>query len=178
MLQKSAFTKPYRMTSVPEAHVLTVAVEDEDPATAKERAAAGEPLTRVEFHALDTPGNEVFYPLNTGHSTWQRCDAAVLMYDPSVRDSFTSLGKWRRRLSEQLSREARGVVIANKNDLDAELRVVSDEDGRELASSLGWSFHSVSVKEGTSVKDPLRALAKEVAAAFEATAAAVTAVTG
>lgn len=68
-LQKASFSKPYRMSTVPEAHVLTVAVEDEEPAVAKERAAAGVPLTRVEFHALDAPGNEVFYPLNTGNET-------------------------------------------------------------------------------------------------------------
>lgn len=30
------------------------------------------------------------------------------MYDPSVRDSFTSLSKWRRRLSEQVPRTIQG----------------------------------------------------------------------
>lgn len=54
------------MTSSPGLQVLTVVAEEEDAATAKERAAAGEALTRVEFHCLDTQGNEAFFPLNTG----------------------------------------------------------------------------------------------------------------
>jgi hypothetical protein len=45
-----------------------VATEDEDPDVARERAAKGVALTRVEFHVLDAPGSEVFYPLNVGDS--------------------------------------------------------------------------------------------------------------
>lgn len=66
-------------------------------------------------------------------------------------------------------------MIANKCDLDEDLRTVPDEEGQALAISLGMSFHSISVKEGTSAKEPLRELARTVAEGFEAAVTAAAA---
>lgn len=74
-LQEAKFSAGYRMTTTPALQVLTVVAEEEDAATAKERAAAGVALTRVEFHCLDTQGNEAFFPLNTGDSVVSRSTA-------------------------------------------------------------------------------------------------------
>ncbi|KAA0165737.1 hypothetical protein FNF31_01714 [Cafeteria roenbergensis] len=168
-LQESKFSAGYRMTSSPGLQVLTVVAEEEDAATAKERAAAGEALTRVEFHCLDTQGNEAFFPLNTGDVVWERADAVCLFYDVSVRDTFTSLSKWRRRLSEQAPAANDGFVLCNKMDLDDDMHAVDEEEARAFAEAQGLDFHACSVKDGTGVKEPLQALAARIARRFNET---------
>jgi len=92
-LEKSTFSAPYKMTATPELKVLTVVAEDEDAETAKVRAAAGEPLTRVEFHCLDAPGNEVFYPLSTGDPTVRRGAQARPPVEPLLPLTYLRSGR-------------------------------------------------------------------------------------
>jgi Ras-related protein Rab-8A len=108
---------------------------------------------------------------------WHRANAVALVYDVCSRDSFMSLGKWHRRLTEVATAPLEGVVIANKTDVDDDRVQVPDEEGQEFAEAHRFSFHKCSAKRGTGLREPLQALARRIAASFAETVAVATAAT-
>jgi GTPase KRas len=82
----------------------------------------------------------------------------ILVYSITWRHSFDQIIPMLQRINAsyraQSSIPLAVVLVANKCDLDAEgLRVVSAQEGQELAQSIGASFFETSAKERIHIED-------------------------
>jgi len=92
-----------------------------------------------------------------------RCaHAAVLCYDINNRESFEKIGYWMEEVRKYATKEdIRFVIMGTKSDLRNE-RVVSTDEGRQLAESLGAKFFETSAKKNLNVDEVFQVLAKAV----------------
>lgn len=106
-----------------------------------------DPRYLVEFHAIDTPGQSIFYPRDLGTELWGNADAVLLVFDLTSRDSFASLSKWHRRVQEALGgvSSVMGAIVGTRADVEESRRVVAEEDIQEFAESVNMPYFPVAV---------------------------------
>ncbi len=108
---------------------------------------------------IDLGGQDDFGSLRTQY--YKDAHYALLVYDITSRESFTSLPDWLKGMEVALDRELPGMVIGNKNDMNSQ-RVVSELDGRSFADSINWPFFETSAKTGENVEIVFSRVAKEL----------------
>jgi small GTP-binding protein len=89
-------------------------------------------------------------------------EAAFIVFDLTSRESFENVKSWYEEISELIEeKDIPIVVIGNKSDL-TEQRLISTEEGEELAKSLseyGSSYIETSALTGNNVKDAFELIA-------------------
>ena len=86
----------------------------------------------------------------------------LIVYDITCRQSFEDVKTWIEDCKKQCSNEIYMILIGNKLDLE-EQRVITKEEGEELAEELGMKFYETSAKDGTNVEDIFINPADEIA---------------
>ena len=70
----------------------------------------------------------------------------MIVYDITDKESFDEIqNTWLDEVNRYAPSTASKVIVGNKNDLE-ENRVISRDDGKELASQLGYEFFETSAK--------------------------------
>ena len=82
------------------------------------------------------------------------------MYDISNRESFDHLTKWLDLIKDAIN-DIPIVLVGNKIDKEEE-RLVSYNEGEQLAKELNISFFESSGKENKNVKEPFYSLCEEI----------------
>ncbi|KJE97215.1 Ras like enriched [Capsaspora owczarzaki ATCC 30864] len=109
---------------------------------------------------VDTPGQDEFSIFPTRYSVG--IHGYVLVYSVTSRTSFEMLKIIREKLLNMTGTNSVPLVlVGNKTDLVGE-RVVTFEDGRELAAQWGCGFVESSAKRNNSVKEIFESLLEEV----------------
>lgn len=123
-------------------------------------------------HNFDFQGNEIGVQLwDIGAQQYFKrfrkiyyagAEAAFIVFDLTRRDSFENVKSWHKETSELIEeKDIPIVVIGNKSDL-SEQRLISTEEGEELAKSLsenGSSYIETSALTGNNVKDAFELIA-------------------
>ena len=92
---------------------------------------------------------------------YKDCDAVVLLYDITKRETFATLPKWLTELRE-FSNPSLIFLIGNKNDLTKE-REVTEEEGSSFAQENQFDFFmETSVINGTNAKTILDQVADQL----------------
>ncbi|ESZ99446.1 GTP-binding protein SAS1 [Sclerotinia borealis F-4128] len=118
------------------------------------------------LNLLDTAGQERFRTLS--NSYYRGAHAVILVYDVTNRESFNSMGRW---IEEAEGNAVEGCVfwvVGTKCDLGRGKRMVSVEEGRQLADGwresrinvCGWGECSSKTREG--VKAVFEGVVREV----------------
>ena len=98
----------------------------------------------------------------------RHCEACILVYDVTSRESLEELGRYYKHFFEERSLERNGghsrsyspprgrfrglfLVIANKIDFDASEWEVSIEEGEDFSARIGAAFFQMSAKTGEGV---------------------------
>lgn len=104
----------------------------------------------IRLQLWDTAGQERFRSLIPSYM--RDSNVAVIVYDISNKKSFDAIDKWIEDVRLERGSDVIIAVVGNKNDLDNERRVTTDE--AELKSKkLGASiFFETSTKSGNNVK--------------------------
>ena len=84
----------------------------------------------------------------------------VFMYDVTRSDTLEELEGWRNEVSSHV-KDYTSLIVANKTDLEGE-RVISEDEGRKFAESLGAEYIETSVKLNEGVADTFTAIAKQI----------------
>jgi len=100
----------------------------------------------------DTAGQERFRTLTS--SFYRNAKAIVFVYDITDRESFVNI-EGHHADSTRYAKQSQNYLFANKQDLGKNA-VVSREEGKELASKLGLSFHETSAVSGEGIDDALQ----------------------
>jgi small GTP-binding protein len=103
----------------------------------------------VVVQVWDTAGEEKYRALTTSY--FQRAQGAFLVYDISDRNSFRRIRDWAELLRECAGEQVHATLVANKADL--EHRLVSRDEGRELAKELGMDFMETNAISGDNVNE-------------------------
>ena len=116
---------------------------------------------KVRLIMWDLAGQEKYNVIRSMY--FQGCVGSLLVYDVTRHESFSSIeSKWLKDLNEYGEQDLAYVLIGNKIDLQ-DSRVVSTEEGRELAQKINASdFVETSAKYGDNVEDAFKKLVEGV----------------
>lgn len=115
----------------------------------------------VKLQIWDTAGHERFRTIT--NAFYRGAMGILLVYDITNHKSFSNIAQWMKNISEQCSGGDEPVLImtGNKSDLEAN-RVVSYEQGQEMATRYGAKFLETSARSGDNVDEAFRYLAEEI----------------
>ena len=113
----------------------------------------------MRLQLWDTAGQERFRSLTSNF--FGRADGFVLTYDISNRPSFDHVIGWMRDIKTRAPPDCDIVLCGNKSDLDND-RVVTAEEGKQLAEEYGVQFFETSALTGNNVEKMFTALATTI----------------
>ena len=100
---------------------------------------------RIKLQIWDTAGQERYMALNK--NIFQKVQGVILMYDLTNRNSFDNLYRWFNLLSQNVSNKPK-ILVANKLDLATESRIITEEEGKNVADSNDMPFYEASGSNG------------------------------
>ena len=113
----------------------------------------------MRLQLWDTAGQERFRSLTSNF--FGRADGFVLTYDISNRPSFDHVIGWMRDIKTRAPPDCDIVLCGNKSDLDND-RVVTFQEGKQLADEYGVQFFETSALTGQNVEKMFTALATTI----------------
>jgi Ras-related protein Rab-8A len=125
---------------------------------------------KIKLQIWDTAGQERFRTITTAY--YRGAMGIILVYDVTNETSFNNVRNWMRQIDQHASDTVRRILVANKCDVPAEQRKVSEEQGRALAAEFDVPFFEASAKENLNVSDVFMTITKEIVARLEAAPAA------
>lgn len=110
----------------------------------------------VDLLVHDLPGQSFLadYAVEFGRDA----SLVALVFDITSRASFESLAGWLESVKDVVRRDAPGVIIANKADLEAR-RQVPQEEVAEFAAAIGYRVFDVCAMQAEQVEAPFAHLA-------------------
>ena len=103
---------------------------------------------KVDFH--DTQGQERYRAISKNFI--KNADGIILMYDITNQTSFDSITEWMDNIRKAKAEGFPIVLVGNKCDLE-EMRVISKEEGEELAKKYELPFYETSNKDSINIED-------------------------
>lgn len=103
---------------------------------------------RVKLQIWDTAGQERYRTITTAY--YRGAMGFILMYDITNEDSFNAVQDWATQIKTYSWDSAQVLLVGNKSDMEPE-RVISTQQGAELARQLGFEFFETSAKDNTNV---------------------------
>jgi GTPase SAR1 family protein len=71
------------------------------------------------------------------------------------------VNNWVRQIENHAAPDVKKILLANKSDLEDE-KVVSAEQGREIAQQNGMLFYETSAKSGNNIKEAFESISREI----------------
>lgn len=115
--------------------------------------------TRVRFMIWDLAGQDQFKRLMPDYLT--DSNAGIIVFDITNRESFENVKNWYNTITRVALPSILLILAGNKVDLEAE-RVVSTEEGQNLAKELGISYIETSAKRNEKINDVFEWVALEI----------------
>lgn len=124
-----------------------------------------------EFQGLESKVRFVIWDL-AGQAQFKRvrqtylanAEAGILVYDVTRKETFVSLENWFKEI-KSVSPTISLILVGNKIDLENE-RVISTDQGEELAQKLNLSYIETSAKTGENINDAFKMLALQMIKRF------------
>eukprot|EP00826_Nyctotherus_ovalis_P055679 TRINITY_DN741_c0_g2_i3.p1 TRINITY_DN741_c0_g2~~TRINITY_DN741_c0_g2_i3.p1 ORF type:complete len:209 (-),score=64.95 TRINITY_DN741_c0_g2_i3:195-821(-) len=145
---KTALIKVYNGEKFPTQHYTTLGTEF----IIKVVKVGGE---NVKAKIWDTAGQERFRTITKAF--YQQAQGILLVYDMVKRDTYSKLGMWMENIRECTSPDIAICLVANKSELTDE-RVVTAEEGKEIAKKYGMEYYETSARLNKNVKEAFEAV--------------------
>merc|ERR1711881_762451 len=84
-----------------------------------------------------------------------------IVYDVTDKESFNNVKHWVQEIEKYAAEGVNKLLVGNKCDLSSK-KVVSYDEARELADSLGIAFMETSAKNAHNVEQAFQAMAKDI----------------
>jgi len=103
---------------------------------------------KVDFH--DTQGQERYRSISYNYV--KNADGIILMYDITSQTSFDSISEWMENIRKIKNEQFPIVLVGNKCDLE-DKRVISKEEGEDLAKKYELPFYETSNKDNINIEE-------------------------
>ncbi|BGP42175.1 GTP-binding protein [Rhodotorula kratochvilovae] len=123
---------------------------------------------RIKLQIWDTAGQERFRTITTAY--YRGAMGILLVYDVTDERSFNNIRTWHANVEQHASEGVNKILIGNKCDW-TDKKVISEQQGQELADELGLRFLETSAKSNINVEQAFFALASDIKARLIDTAA-------
>ncbi|KAJ3445382.1 ras and ef-hand domain-containing protein [Anaeramoeba flamelloides] len=107
----------------------------------------------------DTAGQERFRTITTSY--YRDADGIIVIYDVTSEETFLQVENWFNEINKHSSQSVFSILVGNKKDLEND-RVVSTENGQQLAEKLSVPFIETSAKTGENVYETFKQLMEKV----------------
>eukprot|EP01101_Sappina_pedata_P006579 TRINITY_DN32_c1_g1_i1.p1 TRINITY_DN32_c1_g1~~TRINITY_DN32_c1_g1_i1.p1 ORF type:complete len:217 (+),score=79.53 TRINITY_DN32_c1_g1_i1:66-653(+) len=113
---------------------------------------------KVKLQIWDTAGQERFRTITSSY--YRGAHGIIVVYDITDQKTFTNITKWLKEIETFAGPLVQKVLVGNKNDMVD--RVVTVEQGQELAAKLSIPFIETSAKESHNVEKAFQIMAKDI----------------
>jgi len=113
---------------------------------------------KIRLQLWDTAGQERFRTITSSY--YRRAHGVIITYDVTDRLSFDHVRQWLGEIGKYAG-PVQTLIVGNKCDLVAK-RVVSSEQGQELAESLGLEHVEASARSAHNVEVAFEALVRQL----------------
>lgn len=115
--------------------------------------------TKIRLQIWDTAGQERFRTITTAY--YRGAMGIIIVYDVCNQSSFDRVETWYKTVQEHAKEDAQVIIVGNKCDQE-DLRVVSTQQGEQLAEKLGVPFIEASAKSGLNVSEVFYTLSRKI----------------
>lgn len=113
----------------------------------------------IKLQIWDTAGQERFRTITSSY--YRGAHGIIIVYDVTSKESFDSVKQWLQEIERYASESVNKLLVGNKSDMTSK-RVVTTEQGQEMASSLKMPFLETSAKAATNVEKAFMTMAGEI----------------
>ena len=113
---------------------------------------------KVKLQIWDSAGQERFR--NITSSYYRNCAGIIIVYDVTNHSSFEAVSGWIEEVRRYVS-TAPLLLVGNKIDLE-DKRVVSTQEGKDLAERLGLIFVETSAKTSIGIEEAFKEMTKQL----------------
>eukprot|EP01067_Filipodium_phascolosomae_P009022 Filipodium_phascolosomae@DN7946_c0_g1_i1.p1 len=115
----------------------------------------------VKLQIWDTAGQERFRTITSSY--YRGAHGIIIVYDVTDKDSFQNVKNWINEIDKYATENVNKLLVGNKCDLKAK-KVVSYDEGKELADQLGIRFLETSAKNAHNVEQAFNIMSSEIKA--------------
>jgi Ras-related protein Rab-1A len=115
----------------------------------------------IKLQIWDTAGQERFRTITSSY--YRGAHGIIVVYDVTDAESFNNVKQWLHEIDRYAAENVNKLLVGNKSDLTAK-RVVSTEQGKEFADSLGIEFLETSAKTSSNVEQAFLTMASQIKA--------------
>ncbi|KNE70301.1 small GTP-binding protein domain [Allomyces macrogynus ATCC 38327] len=116
----------------------------------------------IKLQIWDTAGQEGFPTITTGARSYYRGAMGILLaYEGNDERSFNNVRNWVRNIEQNATQGVDLILVGNKCDM-TDKKVISKEQGQELAEELGIKFLETSAKANLNVDEAFFTLARDI----------------
>ncbi|KAL7313054.1 GTP-binding protein [Mucor circinelloides] len=114
---------------------------------------------RIKLQIWDTAGQERFRTITTAY--YRGAMGILLVYDTTDERSFANVRNWFSNIEQHASEGVNKILIGNKCDME-DKRVITKDQGQNLANELGIRFMETSAKANIGVEEAFFDLARDI----------------
>lgn len=122
----------------------------------------------MKLQIWDTAGQERFRTITSSY--YRGAHGIIVVYDTTERESFKAATNWMNEINRYASENVNRLLVGNKCDMEPK-KVVSYDEGKELADQLGIKFLETSAKSSHNVEQAFTLMASEIKARVATNAA-------
>ena len=123
----------------------------------------------IKLQIWDTAGQERFRTITSSY--YRGAHGIIVVYDVTDADSFNNVKQWLHEIDRYAAENVNKLLVGNKSDLTSK-RVVTTEQGKEFADSLGIEFLETSAKTSANVEQAFLTMASQIKARMKTQPAA------
>lgn len=88
------------------------------------------------------------------------------MYAINDRKTFNSITTWMNQIAQHNEEDIPKIIVGNKSDLPPDERVISEDEGMQLAQKYNVPWIETSARDGTNINELFGILGKAIAEKF------------
>ena len=111
----------------------------------------------IKLKIWDTAGQERYH--NITNQIFKGSDGIILVFDVNDDISFAKIKDWIEQIKSNVSQDEISLILIG-NKCDIEERVISKEQGQEMANNLKIDYYETSALNGTGINEAFEELTK------------------